>query len=229
VELGFAGTLIKHARMGQTTGILDLTEGELSTRGTVELRRKEAADAAKVMGAAVRMNAGMRDGFFENDEAHRLRLIGYIRLLRPEIVITNSLEDRHPDHGRAGRLVADACFYAGLRQIKTQWDGATQDAWRPKRVLHCINDRIHVPDFIVDTSDCFEAKMEAIKCYKSQFHDPSSNEPMTYISAGGFLDNIEARDSLWGKRIGVRYGEGFNVETTPGIHSLDALVLPELP
>ncbi len=229
VELGCAGTLIKHACMGQKVGILDLTEGELSTRGTVASRRKEADAAAAVMGLGVRMNAAMRDGFFLNDEASRLQLIAYIRHFQPNVVITNSLADRHPDHGRAGRLVADACFYAGLRKIETTWEGRAQSAWRPGRVYHCLNDRVHVPNFIVDVSEVHEIKMDAIKCYKSQFHDPASTEPLTYISAGGFLENIIARDMLMGKSIGVKFGEAFNSENIPGISSLDSLLLPELP
>lgn len=228
VELGCAGTLIKHARSGQKVGILDLTEGELSTRGDVESRRKEAADAAKWIGAAVRLNAGMRDGFLVNDEAHQIRLIAYIRHFRPEIVIANALRDRHPDHGRAGRLVADACFYAGLRKIETRWEGKKQEAWRPKRVYHSINDRIPEPDFVVDVSSEHELKMEAIKCYRSQFYDPSSPEPLTYIATGGYLENIISRDSLMGKRIGTKFGEGFNCENVPGISSLDSLILPDI-
>ena len=229
IELSTAGTLIKHARAGQQVGILDLTEGELSTRGTVELRRIEAADAAKMMGAVVRLNAGMRDGFFVNDEVHQLKLITYIRHFKPEIVITNALADRHPDHGRAGKLVADACFYAGLRKIITHWEGVEQEAWRPKRVFHSINDRMHTPDFIVDVSDVHETKMDTIRCYRSQFHDANSGEPLTYIAASGFLENVVSRDAVWGKRIGTKYGEGFNTENIPGISSLDNLILPALP
>ncbi len=229
IELSAAGTLIKHARMGQATGILDLTRGELGTRGTPETRLAEAAAAAKVMGCAVRENAGMQDGFFTNDKEHQLKIVHYIRKYRPDIVIANALEDRHPDHGRGGRLIADACFLAGLRMIPTtDENGNAQEAWRPKRVFHMIQDRFLEPDFIVDISDAMEAKMESIKCYGSQFHDPNSSEPMTYISQQNFLGNIESRNSLLGKRIGVKYGEGFICESTPGIDNLDDLVYPEL-
>lgn len=228
IELSAAGTLIKHARMGQKVGIIDLTRGELGTRGTPELRLEEAADAARIMGMAVRENLGMRDGFLTNDEAHQMLLIQYIRKYRPEIVIANAIADRHPDHGKAGKLIADACFLSGLRKIETTLDGTPQTAWRPKRVYHMIQDRFTEPSFIVDVSDTHATKMEAIKAYKSQFHDPNSTEPLTYISRGGFLESIEARAMLLGKRIGVQYGEGFVSENVPGVADLDSLKLPEL-
>jgi N-acetylglucosamine malate deacetylase 1 len=228
IELGCAGTLIKHAKKGQQVGIVDLTLGELGTRGTPELRRQEAQDAAQVMGLVVRENAGMADGFFQNDETHQRRLIRFIRKYQPDIVLANALADRHPDHGRAGKLIADACFLAGLRKIETEWDGVSQQAWRPKRVFHMIQDRLQEPSFLVDISDSFETKMAAIKCYKSQFHNPGSEEPLTYISTQGFLQQIEYRDALMGKRIGARYAEGFVSENVPGISDLDNLLYPEL-
>ncbi len=190
LELGAGATLAKHARMGQAVGIVDLTKGELGTRGTPELRLQEAASAAKIMGIAVRENLGMRDGF--------------------------------------RKLIADACFLAGLRKIETTLDGVTQTAWRPKRVYHMIQDRFIEPTFIVDVSDTHDVKMEAIKAYNSQFHNPNSDEPLTYIAQGGFLDAVEARSLLLGKRIGVKYGEGFICENLPGIDSLDNLLLPQL-
>jgi len=229
IELDCAGTLIKHARMGQAVGILDLTEGELGTRGTAALRRVEADNAGIVMGVKVRENAQIADGFFRNDEAHQRKLIAYIRHYRPEIVIANALADRHPDHGRGGRLIADACFLAGLRKIETEREGLAQQPWRPKRVYHMQQDRVYEPTFIVDISGEFETKMEAIKCYKSQFHDPASSEPVTYIATEGFLNNIKYRDALMGRRIGVQYAESFISENVPGISTLDDLLLPELP
>ena len=228
LELGAGGTLAKHAKMGQAVGVIDLTKGELGTRGTPELRIQEAADAAAIMGLAVRENLGMRDGFLVNDEAHQLELIKYIRKYQPDIVIANALEDRHPDHGKSGKLIADACFLAGLRKIETTLDGVDQKAWRPKRVYHMIQDRFIEPTFIVDVTDTHEVKMEAITAYKSQFHTPDSDEPLTYIAQGGFLDAIEARSLLLGKRIGVKYGEGFICENLPGIDNLDDLLLPQL-
>jgi bacillithiol biosynthesis deacetylase BshB1 len=229
IELGCAGTLIRQARKGQATGIVDLTAGELGTRGSGELRLQEAAAAAKVMGVAVRENAGMADGFFRNDEEHQRRLIYYIRKYQPDIVIAAALSDRHPDHGRAGRMIADCCFLAGLRKVETKAeDGQPQQAWRPKRVFHMIQDRMHTPDIIVDISDVFEEKMEAIRCYKSQFHAPDSEEPQTYISTPEFLKQLEYRDALTGKLIGTAYAEGFVCENIPGVRDLDQLIYPEL-
>jgi len=229
IELGCAGTLIKHAKAGQAVGIIDLTEGELGTRGSVATRYEEAANAAKVMGIIIRENAQMSDGFFRNDEAHQRKLISYIRHYQPEIVIANAVEDRHPDHGRGGRLIADACFLAGLRKIETERDGISQSPWRPKRVYHMIQDRPLIPTFIVDISDTFEQKMEAIRCYTSQFYNPGSSEPLTYIATGRFLNDVASRDALTGRRIGTEYAEGFISENIPGISSLDDLLLPALP
>ncbi len=229
IELGCAGTLIRHARKGQKTAILDLTKGELGTRGTPEIRIQEAQNAARLMQVQQRENAGMRDGFFKNDEAHQLQIVRYIRTFRPQMVLANALEDRHPDHGRAGRLIADACFLAGLRKIETKDDdGKPQEAWRPKRIFHMIQDRQLKPDFIVDISPVFEKKMEAIACYKSQFHDPESDEPLTYIATQNFMEQIRARDMLMGKKIGVDFAEGFICENIPGISDLDQLLLPEI-
>lgn len=228
IELGCAGTLIKHARAGQSVGILDLTESALSTRGTVEIRYREAANAARIIGAIVRENARMDDGFFRNDEAHQRRLIAYIRRWQPDIVIGNALEDRHPDHGRGGRLIRDACYLSGLGKIESEWEGVQQEAWRPKRVFHIIQDRQLEPTFIVDVTDTHAQKMEAVRAYRSQFHDKESGEPMTYIASEDFLKQIEYRDALLGKRIGTKYGEGFVSENIPGIRWLDDLVLPDV-
>lgn len=226
VELGCAGTLIKHAAKGQATGILDLTQGELGTRGSVALRYEEAAAAAKVMGVAVRENAKMADGFFRNDETHQRILIQFIRKYQPEIVIANAPSDRHPDHGRGSRLIVDACFLSGLKKIETELDGQTQQAWRPKRVFHMIQDKQLIPNLIVDISDTFATKMDAIRCYKSQFFSSDSEEPTTYISTPSFLQQIEYRESLLGKQIGTQYGEGFICENIPGIADLDQLIYP---
>jgi N-acetylglucosamine malate deacetylase 1 len=228
VELSCAGTLMKHVQKGQKVGILDLTRGELGTRGTAEIRLKEAQAAAEVMGIKIRENLGMADGFFANDREHQMKLIPYIRKYQPDIVIANALNDRHPDHGRAGKLIADACFLAGLMKIETELDGEKQQAWRPKRIFHIIQDRMHEPTVIVDISDTFERKMEAIKAYKSQFHDPNSNEPITYIATQDFLEQIKSRDTLMGKRIGKAYAEGFICENVPGIRDFDDLLYPEI-
>lgn len=229
VELGCAGTLIKHAQMGQAVGIVDLTEGELGTRGSVADRYQEAADAAAIMRIAVRENLRMRDGFFKNDEENQLQVIRAIRKFRPEIVITNAPEDRHPDHGRGHLLVHDACFLAGLRKVATfDEEGQSQEAWRPKRVFSMIQDRQLEPTFIVDTSGTFELKMQAIRAYRSQFYNIESGEPLTYIATQNFTEQIHFRDALWGKRIGRAFGEGFISVNIPGLDSLDSLVYPEL-
>lgn len=228
VELGCSGTLINEIRKGKKVGIVDLTQGELGTRGTVETRYAEAAEAARIMGIAVRENLKMRDGFFVNDEAHQLQLVQIIRKYRPEIVIGNILEDRHPDHGKAGWLIYDACFLSGLRQVNTKDEaGAAQEKWRPKMLLHYIQDRFFEPDFIMDVSEVWETRMEAVKAYQTQFHSPDSKEPQTYLSNPDFLDALTARARLLGKRIGVKYGEGFLSKKNIGLTSLDALVLHE--
>lgn len=229
VELGCAGTLIKHARRGQAVGIVDLTEGELGTRGSVADRYQEAANAALIMGVSVRENLRLRDGFFKNDEEHQLKVIQAIRKFRPEIVITNAPEDRHPDHGRGHDLVQDACFLAGLRKIETRdAEGNLQEAWRPKRVFSMIQDRQLEPTFVVDITETFELKMQAIQAYTSQFYNKDSAEPITYIATQNFTEQIRFRDSLLGKRIGREYGEGFISVNIPGLDSLDSLLYPEL-
>jgi bacillithiol biosynthesis deacetylase BshB1 len=228
VELGCSGTLINEVKKGKKVGVADLTQGELGTRGTAETRHAEAADAARIMGIHVRENLKMRDGFFKNDEEHQVQVIRILRKYKPEIVIANILEDRHPDHGRGGWLVYDACFFSGLRQIKTLDDeGNEQEKWRPKMLLHYIQDRFHEPDIITDISEVWEQRMESIRAYKTQFYDPNSMEPQSYLSNPGFIDALAARARLLGKRIGVKYGEGFLSKKSIGIRDLDALVLNE--
>jgi bacillithiol biosynthesis deacetylase BshB1 len=229
VELGCSGVLLNEARNGKATGILDLTQGELGTRGTIETRYAEAAAAAVILGVKVRENLKFRDGFFRNDEEHQRQLIKVLRLYRPEIVIGNILDDRHPDHGRAGHLIADACFLSGLAKIETtDDDGNPQEKWRPKFVLHYMQDWYHEPDLLVDISDVFEQRMESIKAYTTQFGVMDDLDgPQTYISTPDFLDSVIARARMLGKRIGVKYAEGFITEKKIGIRSLDALVLVE--
>lgn len=228
VELGCSGALINEVKLGKKVGIIDLTQGELGTRGTIETRYREAADAAKIMGVHVRENLKMRDGFFVNDEAHQLKLISAIRKYRPEIVIGNIMEDRHPDHGKAGNLIYDSCFLSGLLQVKTTDDhGREQEKWRPKYLFHYIQDRFYEPDLILDVSDVWEQRMESIKAYKTQFYDPNSTEPQTYLSNPEFLEAITGRARLLGKRIGVQFAEGFISKKNIGVRNFEALILRE--
>jgi bacillithiol biosynthesis deacetylase BshB1 len=227
VELGCSGTIINEIKNGKKVGILDLTQGELGSRGTIGTRYDEAAKAAGIMGIHVRENLKMRDGFFKNDEEHQKKLIVAIRKYQPEIVITNSLIDRHPDHGRAARLTTDSCFLSGLRKIETKNEQSdAQEPWRPKYVFHYIQDRYHEPDFIIDITGVFEQRMEAIKAYTTQFYNPDNEDdgPQTYISTSSFLESVMARARMIGKKIGVAYGEGFNTEKRLGIKSLDAFI-----
>ncbi len=227
VELGCAGTLLMEKQHGKKTGVIDLTRGELGTRGTPELRAKEAAAAAALMQLDVRENLGMADGFFRNDREHQLTLIRSIRKYRPEIVLANALADRHPDHGRAGNLIADACFLSGLRKIGTAGDdGAAQEQWRPKYIFHYIQDRYFNPSFVYDITPVFERKLQSIRAYTSQFHSAEyqQDEPQTYISTPGFLEAIIGRHQMFGKMIGVPYAEGFVTEKMVGVKDFDAFV-----
>jgi bacillithiol biosynthesis deacetylase BshB1 len=227
VELGCSGTLLNEMKLGKKAGIIDLTQGELGTRGAVETRYEEAARAAKVLGVVFRENLTMRDGFFVNDETHQRLLITAIRKYQPEIVLANILDDRHPDHGRAGHLIADACFLSGLVKIETKDDqGNIQERWRPKQVLHYLQDWYHEPDLLVDITDVFEQRMQSILAYQTQFHTGKDGDkgPQTYISTPGFLEAVTARARLMGKRIGVQYAEAFVTEKKIGIRHLDALV-----
>ncbi|HEY4335439.1 MAG TPA: bacillithiol biosynthesis deacetylase BshB1, partial [Puia sp.] len=219
VELGCAGTLLMEKSKGKKTGVVDLTRGELGTRGTPGLRAEEAAAAAALMQLDARENLGMADGFFRNDQEHQLLLIRAIRKYRPEIVLANALTDRHPDHGRAGHLIADACFLSGLRKIATVGDnGAAQEHWRPKYVFHCIQDRYFNPSFVYDITPVFERKLQSIRAYASQFHSTEyrKDEPQTYISSPEFLNSIIGRHQMFGKMIGVPYAEGFITEKMIG-------------
>lgn len=224
IELGCAGTILSAVSQGKKVGVIDLTRGELGTRGNVDTRNAESAKAAGVMGVHVRENLDMADGFFENNRENILKVITAIRKFAPEIVLCNAPEDRHPDHGRSSKLVSDAAFLSGLRKIETSLDGKQQEAWRPKYVFQYIQDRYIEPDFIFDISGFHDKKMEAIKCYATQFYNPELDEPSTYISSPEFLESITARERILGKRIGVQYAEGFLSEKMIGIRSFDALI-----
>ena len=230
VELGCSGTLINEIKRGKKAGIVDLTQGELGTRGTIETRYQEAANAAKIIGVQVRENLKMRDGFFKNDEEHQLQVISIIRKYQPEIIIGNILDDRHPDHGRAGHMISQACFLSGLAKIETKnADGELQKKWRPKYFLQYMQDWYHEPDLLIDISDVFDQRMKSIEAYTTQFHtgNTTTDGPQTYISTPDFLDSIIARARMLGKRIGVKYAEGFITEKKIGIRNLDALVQVE--
>ena len=229
VELGCSGTLLNEARKGKKTGIVDLTQGELGTRGTIETRYTEAANAAAILKVQVRENLKMRDGFFRNDEEHQLQLIRTIRKYQPAIVLSNVLHDRHPDHGRAGNLIAEACFLSGLAKIETKGEnGEAQAKWRPSYILHYMQDYYHEPNLLVDISEVFEERMKSILAYQTQFNTAKGdNGPQTYISNPDFLDTIIGRARTLGKRIGVKYAEGFMSEKMIGIRDLDSLVLNE--
>ncbi|MGH2553879.1 MAG: bacillithiol biosynthesis deacetylase BshB1 [Chitinophagaceae bacterium] len=230
VELSCSGSIINEIRRGKKVGIVDLTQGELGTRGNVDSRYEESANAAMIMGVQIRENLKMRDGFFENNEENKLKLITAIRKYQPVLVLGNILHDRHPDHGRAGQMIAECCFLSGLIKIETNDEnGKAQPRWKPSYLLHYIQDWYHEPDLVVDISDVFEQRMKAIKAYKTQFYtsESSNDETQTYISTQDFLESIIARARMFGKRIGVKYAEGFISEKTIGIQNLDALVYNE--
>lgn len=224
VELGCSGTLLAAIAEGKKVGIVDLTQGELGTRGTAETRKVEADNAAKILGVQVRENLKMADGFFQNDEQHQRKIIEVIRKYQPAIVLCNAPEDRHPDHGRSAKLVSDAAFLSGLRKIVTNLDGKMQDAWRPTYVFHYIQARYLKPDFVVDISAFADVKLQSILAYTTQFHDPNSTEPQTYISSPAFINSVQSRDQMWGQQIGVAFAEGFISEKLLGIKSMDAFI-----
>lgn len=220
-ELSCSGTLLKHKALGKTVGIIDLTRGELGTRGTAETRDKEARDAAAILGLDIRENLAMRDGFFANDEYHQLQIIQKIRQYQPEIILINAIHDRHPDHGKGGALLTDAAFLAGLSKIKTELNGEEQTAWRPKLVLQYIQDAYIKPDIVIDISDFWDTKMASIEAFATQFYNPDlEEEQQTYISTPEFVKVIEARAREFGKYIGATFAEGFTSRKLLGVDDL---------
>lgn len=219
-ELACSGTILSLIQQGKKVGIVDFTRGELGTRGTPEIRLAESAEATKIMGLHARENLEIRDGFFQNDEATQLKLVKVIRKYQPDVVLANALEDRHPDHGKGAKLAIDACFLAGLRQIKTEVNGQEQRAWRPRNVYHYIQDRYLEPDFVFDITPFWDQKEAAIRAFKSQFFDPNSKEPASYISSPEFLNFIKARAMEMGHKIGTVYGEGYQTQKTIEIKEL---------
>lgn len=224
VELGCSATIAKEIKRGKKVGIIDLTRGELGTRGTAQTRDEEAKNAAKILGVEVRENLGFADGFFVNDKQHQLEIIKMIRKYQPEIVLCNAVEDRHIDHGKGSQLVSDACFLSGLLKIETNLDGKAQQQWRPKQVYHYIQWKHIAPDVVVDVSGFMDVKMKAVLAYSTQFYDPNSKLPETPISSKNFTDSVEYRARDLGRMIGVEHGEGFTVERYVAVNSLFDLI-----
>ena len=221
VELSASGTLLRHAARGKTFGLLDLSRGELGTRGTPEIRALEALDSAKLMGAAFRETLDIPDGLFIPEPANWLKIIRVLRACRPDLVLCNAPDDRHPDHGRAAKMVLDACFYAGLEKVETtDNEGVVQEKWRPRAVYHYVQDKQLTPDFVVDITPYFHRKMEAIMTFRSQFYAPNDEGPQTPISGKDFLEFMEAKARVFGRPVGAQYAEGFIFSRTPGVSDL---------
>jgi bacillithiol biosynthesis deacetylase BshB1 len=219
-ELGCSGTIAAHVAKGQKVGIVDLTQGEMGTRGTPEIRLQESSEAAKILGISARENMGFKDIYFKDDEFHQHELIRIIRKYQPDIVLANAVTDRHPDHGKGASLATSACFMSGLRKIETSQEGESQDPWRPKFVYHYIQNNYIQPDFIFDISKFWDTKVASIMAFKSQFYDPGNDEPASFISSPEFLPFIESRSREFGHRIMAKYGEGFTVERFIGVDDL---------
>jgi bacillithiol biosynthesis deacetylase BshB1 len=224
VELGCGATIAKEISLGKKVGILDLTRGELGTRGSAEIRAKEALKAAEILNVTVRENLGFGDGFFVNDKIHQLEIIKIIRKYKPEIVLCNAIDDRHIDHGKGSKIVSDACFLSGLIKIKTKYNNDFQEAWRPKHVYHYIQWKNIDPDFVVDVSEFMNLKIKAVKAYQSQFYNPKSNEPISPITSKNFLESIAYRAKDLGRLIGTDYAEGFTTERYVAIKTFDNLI-----
>ena len=223
IELSCAGTILKEIAAGKQVGVLDLTHGELGTRGSGPLRLIEAANSAKILGLSCRENVGLADGFFINDQEHILPIVEILRKYQPDIILSNAPKDRHPDHGRASKLISDACFYSGLRKVETKMNGEIQDAWRPKSIYNYIQDRFIEPDFVVDITPFLKTKMESIKAFSSQFYTQCSNEPESPLTMKNFFEYVESRMTDMGRYIQVDYAEGFLTERPVGVESLTDL------
>lgn len=224
VELACGGTIAKEIALGKKVGIIDLTRGELGTRGSAEIRDQEAADAGEILGVTVRENLAFRDGFFTNDEQHQLDVIKMIRKYQPKIIIANAIDDRHIDHAKGSKLVSDACFLSGLRKIETVYNGELQEAWRPDVVYHYIQWKNLEPDFVVDVTGYMDVKVASLMAYKSQFYDPNSTEPVTPIATKNFKESILYRAADLGRLINTEYGEGFTAERYVAVSSLENLI-----
>ncbi len=223
IELSCAGTILKEISAGKKVGVLDLTHGELGTRGSGPLRLLEAQKSAEILGLACRENVGMADGFFKNDQENILLIAEILRKYQPDIILSNAPTDRHPDHGRASKLISDACFYSGLRKVETQLNGKIQEAWRPKAIYNYIQDRFIEPDFVVDITPYVDTKMESIKAFSSQFYNPGSNEPDSPLTMKNFFEFVKARMADMGRYVQVDYAEGYLVERPAEVKSLSDL------
>ncbi len=223
IEISAAGTLMKHIELGKKVVIVDLTQGELGSRGTIETRKSEAKASSKILGIHDRVNLKMEDGFFKISTENKLKIIEQIRRYQPEVVMVNALSDRHPDHGRASKLCSEACFLSGLLKIETEWEGNKQEKWRPKAVYHYIQDIYIKPAFVVDISSVVERKIEALKAFKTQFFSEDSSEPKTPISGEDFFDFLKGRWKDYGRSIGVEYAEGFTIERPIGVKDITEL------
>ena len=224
IELGCGATIAKEVSLGKKVGIVDLTQGELGTRGSAELRIIEANNAAKILGVSVRENVGFADGFFTNDKKHQLEIIKMIRKYQPDIVLCNAIDDRHIDHGKGSKLVSDACFLSGLVKIETELEGKQQEKWRPKHVYHYIQWKNIAPDFVIDVTGFIHKKQAAVLAYSSQFYDPNSKEPESPITSKTFIESINYRARDLGRLIGVEYAEGFTSERYVAAENLSKLI-----
>jgi len=224
VELGCGATVAKEVSLGKKVGIIDLTRGELGTRGSADLRDEEAANAATILGVAVRENVRFADGFFTNDKKHQLEIIKMIRKYKPDIVLCNAIDDRHIDHPKGSKLVSDACFLSGLLKIETELDGEVQEKWRPKQVYHYIQWKNIEPDFVIDVTGFIDKKIDSVKAYSSQFFDPTSKEPETPITSKNFIESIGYRANDLGRLIGVEHAEGFTSERYVAVENLSKLI-----
>jgi len=224
IEISASGLLMKHIEMGKTVAIVDLTQGEMGSRGTVITRYTEAEKASKIMGVSQRVNLKMADGFFEISKANKMLIIEQIRYFKPTVVLANSITDRHPDHGRASQLVSEACFLSGLLRVETELNGVSQEKWRPKSVFHYIQDRYVKPDFVVDITPFIDRKIEALQAYKTQFFNPNNSEPNTPISGENFFEFLKGRWREFGREIGVDYAEGYTMERTIGVNDVTELL-----
>ena len=224
VELGCGGTVAKLISEGKKVAIVDLTRGELGTRGTDETRRQEAAKAAKLLGITERVNLKMKDGFLQNSEEYQMRIVEMIRKFQPEIVLANAIDDRHPDHAKAAKLISDSCFLAGLRKIQTTHQGMAQESWRPKQIFHYIQWKNVTPDFVIDISEFLDKKIAACMAYKTQFYDPTSTEPVTPIATKDFLESLTYRAQDLGRLSGVTYAEGFTTPKLLAFKNFDGII-----